>query len=181
MIHTAMSPTSSRRRPSGWIFSAALSLLHSASGCGDSADEAHLEHVIPHHKPASAALAVDQLQVRGAERFSGASSADQTAELSDIISWLPELAADTDVRRPQWERIRDISVELSRLSGPAVLPAGDASQQRWDELIAELDDLVPEADPAPISHSRHHEGEHEHVEDMKFDPHASHAHSGEHD
>lgn len=117
-------------------------------GCGDSAEAPHLEHLIPAHKPESLATAVTELRRRGAETYAetyaGGVTGEESAQLADIITWLPELAADSDARRAQWERIQSISRELAELQKSA--PA-DGSQ-RWRELVDELDDLARAAGAA---------------------------------
>lgn len=127
-----------------------LALLASpcVQGCtrdGSEEDE-HLEHVIPLHKPASYADMVAQLDMRWI-RLQNNADEQQLAELGDIVEWLPELAADSDLNRAQWEQVQSLSTKLQELY--ARLAGGtleDADRNRWQEIIAALRELVPASD-----------------------------------
>lgn len=59
-------------------------------------------------------------------------------ELEDILIWLPELAAETDLRRADWERVNSLSQELRRFV--------ESSRNRW-ELGSSSRDVVSDATP----------------------------------
>lgn len=112
-------------------------------GCGDVAEDHHLEHVIPKHKPRDLAASVVQLELRGAVVLSAQGTADARRELLDIVRWLPELAADSDLRRPQWERVTLVSRSLEELllREHGMSPREDEIE-RWNQLTAELETLT---------------------------------------
>ena len=72
----------------------------------DSAD--HMEHFVPPHKPASFEELVSQVMFR-CETLPRLAEADErefqkrSAELRDIIEWIPELAADSNLKRQSFE------------------------------------------------------------------------------
>lgn len=126
-----------------WWLLAATAML-TTSGCFPADDqEEHLEHSIPAHMPLSYASAVEQLKARGKRHFDGHLEPDELTKLLDIIGWLPEIAADSDLRRQPWEQIQKISVRLEQL---IVHPRPAEQRARWEELISVLDSFVPESD-----------------------------------
>ena len=90
-------------------------LLVSLSGCGSDSSQVadsddhdhHLEHFVPAHKPANYSEAIHEIEHR-AEHLSDhaghghGDEASQFQELQDIIDWLPELAADSDLKEAEW-------------------------------------------------------------------------------
>jgi hypothetical protein len=90
-------------------------VLATMSGCHtateSTAEDEHLEHHVPDHKPASLVVAWDQLKVRLGHLRSD-STAEEFTELRDIINWLPELAADSDLKRSQWDEIHAVSKQM---------------------------------------------------------------------
>lgn len=130
-----------------------LLLLAVLAGCGRAPDEdRHLEHVIPAHKPHSYAETVDQLQQRVQALSHTGSGSDRTVpleELGDIIRWLPELAADSDLRKLQWEQARDIAARMqSHFERIATDDNGEsvAAYAALLDEITELRTLVPYSD-----------------------------------
>jgi hypothetical protein len=131
-------------------------LLALLTGCGLAPDEdRHLEHVIPAHKPRSYAETVEQLDRRIqslSDADSGSERITQLEELGDIIRWLPELAADSDLRKPHWEQARDVAVRM-QLHFEQIAPEGsEESAAAYEALmneITELRKLVPVSDDSP--------------------------------
>jgi hypothetical protein len=79
-------------------------------GTGDSASvEDH--HGIPAHKPKTFAAAIETLsdRLRGWPESGDGIDREELAIVTDIVRWLPELAADTDLRRADWEQVLAIS------------------------------------------------------------------------
>lgn len=104
-----------RRCPCYLLFSL---LFLVAVGCADKAEEDHAEHHIPEHKPKSFADAVKEIP-RRIEAISVQASAGtgdrlerELLELQEIIGWIPELAADSDMRRAPWEEVQAIGGSL---------------------------------------------------------------------
>lgn len=114
-------------------------------GCGhhEEDEDHHLEHLIPAHKPESFAETVTELKSRGPAVFAGEATDDAQQELLDIVDWLPELAADSDLKRKQWEQARDTGLELRQMIAN---PTAEISQSRWNELVEELEELIPVSD-----------------------------------
>ena len=138
---------------------AVLSLA--VSGCGskddhheDHHDDHHLEHFVPAHKPADYGALVDELEKRiskqlpptgsGEEVKDPAQSATARQELIDIIGWIPELAADSELRKKDFEAAVAAGTRLSIALGFAKQTDGsspvDASM--IPELLDELKALV---------------------------------------
>lgn len=120
-------------------------LLFVFCGCGHHEDDEdhHLEHLIPDHKPASFAEAVPELSTRGLAVLTGQAASEARQQLLDIIDWLPELAADSDLGRKQWEQARDTGIELRRI---LTNPTAETSQPQWNQLVDELAALVSASD-----------------------------------
>lgn len=126
-------------------------------------DESHEDHDhhIPEHRPKDYPDAVRQLTrrielVRGEARHP-AHAMDELKKLRDVITWLPELAADSDLKKREWDRIHELAKRLDRLV-PADVPAfleqtapGSASRAAITALIGELEAIQPplRAAPAP--------------------------------
>ena len=154
------------RRPSRILLCTCL-VWGSVAGCTSSDDHAseddHLEHFVPAHKPHSFEELVTALSERRGAFGDRSVSADSTAvtELSDIIGWIPELAADSELRRANWDRAAAAGEKLHALwqerFGPQV--AGDATSgaagssgdagDRLAEAIDELQSLVAESRTLP--------------------------------
>lgn len=119
------------------------------------------DHHIPEHRPQDYSDAVRQLtrrieRVRSEARHP-AHAMDELKKLRDVITWLPELAADTDLKKPEWDRVHGLVKRLDRMI-PADVPAfqeqtapGSASRAAITELIGELETIQPplRAAPAP--------------------------------
>jgi len=122
------------------------------AGCNASPPGDHLEHHVPAHKPGSFAKAVEQLEIRDPFRPSGREAANpvvQQAELLDIIRWLPELAAETDLRRADWNAVQQASLQLEQIadSGRAADAERTAAASHYRELIGNLRELLSRAGP----------------------------------
>src|SRR5258708_34189387 len=92
------------------IATIALCLL---SGCHSDASGAVEEnaHQLAPHKPAGFVEAVQTIRDRLARFHATDASSDrevrrqQVRELKDIIQWLPEQAAETDMRKADWDNV----------------------------------------------------------------------------
>lgn len=153
-------------RPGRFILCAAV-IVGAVAGCAGSdnpeSEDDHLEHFIPAHKPHSFEELVTELSERGTALRDGSVSADSTAvtELNDIIGWLPELAADSELRKSDWERAVVASEKLQALwqerFGPraaAAAAGGSAAPpaDTGDRLAAAIDvlrSLVPASRTLP--------------------------------
>lgn len=144
--------------PSGRMILAGMLLV--LAGCGateqgsDSQEAEHLEHFVPAHKPKDFSLLVDQLALRFPQLVSAGSRTDADTpqgnaqqELADIIGWIPELAADSDLRKADFESALVAADKLSKLleetEGAANAKPVEAAV--FEPLIAELRQLVPKS------------------------------------
>jgi hypothetical protein len=94
------------------------SLLVLAAGChGTHVEEA--EHHTPAHKPADYPAAVDRLLVLHVEINSGRHRAseqiDAFVEAHDIVRWLPDLAADSDLSEKPWNAVYSTAQQLEAI------------------------------------------------------------------
>lgn len=122
-----------------------LGLVFAVTGCGglvtgspeEHHDEEHLEHHVPAHRPAGFTEAVDQIEQRFQAIRSGGHVPDESlSELSDILSWLPEIAADSDMRRKDWEQVDALSSQMLQ-SLTAWQSAGSHVESRDAENLAQ--------------------------------------------
>jgi len=144
--------------PVGCVILAGMLLM--LAGCGateqasDLPEAPHLEHFVPAHKPKDFSSLVDQLALRFPQLGSAGSNADPNnqaenaqQELADIIGWIPELAADSDLKKADFESAVVAADKLSKLFEDT----GDAANAKpveaavFEPLIAELRQLVPKS------------------------------------
>lgn len=113
-------------------------------GCmSEDEEDHHLEHLIPAHKPESFTAGVEQLDHRGQLFFSQKLKDKKLDELRDIVNWLPELAADSDLKRQQWEKVRSITFQLENLVSANPEAKG---HEVWSKCVSELTELIPDSD-----------------------------------
>jgi hypothetical protein len=123
---------------------AAALALCLAAGCHSGASSATEEedHQAPPHKPAGFVQALPAIRDRLAEFQSSDAPFDREArrqqarELKDIIQWLPEMAAETDLRKADWDNVNAASKRMA---------------VRWDEIAPRLVDRPSESGDAGIS------------------------------
>ncbi len=134
-------------------------------GCGAVSSggvDDHLEHHLPEHKPVSFAAAVEQVRLRHErlvtefQTMDAASVDREVSELLDIVGWLTELAADSPMKKPEWDEVNLSSKELlaidQRIAAAAkVNPRGEwpLEANRVAGLLALLTKMVPFADVKP--------------------------------
>ncbi|MES2788598.1 MAG: hypothetical protein V4719_03180 [Planctomycetota bacterium] len=140
-----------------------------ASGCGTAATDTsilqgntpqatRLEHHQAAHHPGTYAAAVNQLErcdMRLQAEAGHAASADVKRELKevlDILEWLPSIAADSDLKKSDWEQVKHSATQLTgfyQSSAAAVNAGGRPQNGTRDECrraIESLRGLVPAAD-----------------------------------
>lgn len=103
-----------------------LVLLASSLGCAASTtseSEEHHGHIIPEHKPDSFVHAVSDLHARNAKR--GNWDDTQRQEFEDIVNWLPELAAKTDLEKADWDAVHKISQSIATKVSDAEFEVAD--------------------------------------------------------
>ena len=176
------------------LVSAAL-LFVTISGCGQpsatASGETGHDHGVPHHMPRSLVDLCRQVRVR-LEMFDSNRADDTTkSELTDLVSWTPEFAADTDIGEGRWLPIYELSeqIRLSIESDPQ-----DWDVRRRDQIIR-LCQISEDAWRSLQSHQRveryqgHSHGDHGHDHghghghdhDHDHDHDHGHDHDDEHD
>lgn len=94
-----------------------ISLIGCLLGCGQSKESLHeMDHVTPAHWPNTLEDAAAKIR----ERLAATQSIDKPndnnvafEELSDLIGWVPEIAADTDLQEAEWNKLYEAS-EVAR-------------------------------------------------------------------
>lgn len=135
-------------RPLLTVVTAAV-LCTAPAGCSgpESEEDHHLEHVIPEHKPDDFADAVGELESRWTSLGDKPAGTERLQELTDIVDWLPELAADSDLKRAQWEQVQQTTQQLSGIIGRLQTGTATAADRvAWAQAVAGLQQLVPDAD-----------------------------------
>jgi len=142
-------------------------------GCTDSQQDPKnekLEHIVPGHWPTDLVDAAAKINLRAA-RLSGqppqasAQLADSQSvaegtlaedttivenQLRDIIGWVPEIAADTDLTEAQWLPIHQASQSLSKRLKTMRRPLDEATLGAIDDYCSQLIEaakLLPQDSP----------------------------------
>ncbi len=89
------------------------------AGCtqtGESAvEEDHLEHHIPDHKPKTYTETVRELDSRMRTLLNQSPASvnqEEKQQLEEIIDWIPELAADSELKHKDWNEVQQLSTEI---------------------------------------------------------------------
>lgn len=178
-------PAGGLSRPSGFVRSVLILAVATAglsvAGCGSSESEEdhHMEHFVPAHKPASFKGAVDALTERTSHLKlhvgdSGEIVQQELGELADIIGWIPELAADSDLNEQDWTQAVQVSGKMQIVYERSNADGGlETLLADLPPLIESLEPLVPRAGrPEPPMHHDHdhdHDGHHDHHHDHEDD------------
>ncbi|MEZ6038945.1 MAG: hypothetical protein R3C20_00470 [Planctomycetaceae bacterium] len=155
-----------------------LLLLSALSGCAASEhadvhdDDHHLEHFVPHHKPANFAVAVEEVEHRAQHLSEHAGhghddEAEEFQELIDIVNWIPELAADSDLNEPDWNTANSAAAVLARTLQSRQSKDGSLNLTDLPNAVATeqntLESLIAAAGkPEPAMHQDHDHDHHEH-------------------
>lgn len=115
-------------------------------GCaGTAGDHEEDAHALPEHHPRTFRRAVVDVGHRGGVLTSGMLEGSQwelqRRQLLDIVHWLPELAADTELGRRDWERVNDAARMLAR-ELESIAHAGDQAASRQKTLPTTLADAM---------------------------------------
>ncbi len=131
-----------------WVL--CLSSLVCAAGCGESKESLHeMDHVTPAHWPSDLTDAAHKLQERLARLKTSSAEADAAMalkELKDLVGWVPEVAADTDLPEKDWDKLYTSS-EIARkklLSTEAINPEITQDIEQLCALLTEAQTLIPQ-------------------------------------
>jgi hypothetical protein len=117
-----------------------------AGGCaGPAGDHEEDAHALPEHHPRTFRRAVVDIGHRGGVLTSGMLERPQwelqRRQLLDIVRWLPELAADTELGRRDWERVNDAARDLAK-ELESFKDSGDKASSRETTLSATLGEAM---------------------------------------
>lgn len=129
-----------------WGLGVLLSLVVLLGGCESEVQES--AHEIPVHKPESFVEGVAALEQRA---LSAAEWTDQQRqEFADIVGWLPELAAQTDLVKAEWDRVQAETLKLQeQLEASRAAVAGESLEAALRELRT-LADRAEEVEQHPV-------------------------------
>jgi len=126
-------------------------------GCGKSKDSLHeMDHVTPQHWPSSLSDAAEKIRERlsmlqvepaGDGTSSNPDPSTLLKELSDLVGWVPEVAADTDLAEQDWNKLYAAS-EVARkqlLRTKSIHPALANDIEALCVLLTEAQTLLPKA------------------------------------
>lgn len=131
-------------------------VLAVVTGCaGPAPDHEEEAHAVPAHHPRTFRRAVADIGRRGAVLTAGGlddeSREFQRRQLLDIVRWLPELAADTELGRRAWERVNGAAGSLAEGLDAIADPGGQgggraalsAIMEEALKTLAEVDASLP--------------------------------------
>ena len=139
--------------------------LASLVGCGQSAGETgdvyvdHEHEVRPAHHPESFPTSIAGLRVRLPVAANG--HARGAAEAAEIVGWMPELAADSDLTEAQWAPLAAGARELDALL-PRVAAGDAAALTEANAVLDRLAGLAGECGRDEFETVPHEEHTHEH-------------------
>lgn len=125
-----------------------LSGLFTLSGCLQGRESLHeMDHVLPTHWPADLGDAADKLRqrLRLCQGEPGETEATTQAarELKEIVEWLPEIAADTDLPEEDWDAIyQQVQGLRNQLGDSAKTVAMAAALESLTEIVEQKALLV---------------------------------------
>tara|TARA_R110002095_G_scaffold97122_2_gene85067 strand:+ start:73855 stop:74319 length:465 start_codon:yes stop_codon:yes gene_type:complete len=131
------------------------------SGCTETAqsgvEDDHLEHHIPEHKPDSFSATVKEVDTRMRTLLEN-NHADtyqvHKQELTDIISWIPEMAADSELKHTAWNEVKQISGNLKNVFKQIDFEDADANLvNQYFLLVDKLNQFSARSEPIKFSDS----------------------------
>jgi hypothetical protein len=101
-----------------WLLILGVAMAMSCGCARPAAEHDEEAHAVPAHHPRTFRRAVIDIGHRGTVLTSGMLDARsrerERRQLLDIVRWLPELAADTELGRRDWELVNDAADSLAR-------------------------------------------------------------------
>lgn len=147
-------------------FAAALCLavVAGCGGGGDPEQEEHAHHEFPDHRPGNYKEAVSAISQRSWELANrgGKIGSLEFGHFVDIITWIPEMAADSDMRKADWDKANNAAGKMR-----ALVLAQDLDIRQLESVVADelsvLKSLVDKAgEPETNLHNHHHHHGHDH-------------------
>lgn len=136
-------------------------------GCaGDEDSTGHVHHEFPQHRPGNLQEAVASVAHRSHDlaHHGGQRNTREFSEFVDVIRWIPEMAADSDLKQAQWETARQAAERIENLVLADRFEMSKLENAIGDDLKI-LRDLVPKAGtPEPDLHHDDHDHSHDHHE-----------------
>ncbi len=124
-----------------WRIPACL-LLCIVIGCAEGKESLHeLDHELPPHWPTSMSDAAAQIEERITLDSSSPYHSEARGELEDLVSWIPEIAADTDLTEADWLPIYELSETLRKH-----LAAGDVDVDVFKDDFKRLQSLLRDSE-----------------------------------
>jgi hypothetical protein len=126
-------------------------LAFAVNGCANPSSDGEyekVEHFVPAHWPSDLLDASSKIEDRTLQ-LSGKTAANAPAlegELRDIVGWIPEIAADTELTEEQWDPLYFASEELSKRLAKMPRPLDDATLKaiaEYRNLLSETAKLLP--------------------------------------
>jgi len=126
-------------------------LAITAVGCGSQPADGEyekVEHFVPAHWPSDLLDASLKITER-ALQLSGQSTTDTPTienQLRDIVGWVPEIAADTDLTEAQWNPVYAASETLSKRLAKMPRPLDDAmlvAIDQYCQMLTATAELLP--------------------------------------
>ncbi len=113
-------------------------LLTATFGCDQGKESLHdMDHFVPEHWPTDMRDAADKIGERLAiiqdSEQDAAIQATAQKELQDLVAWVPEIAADTDIGEAEWMPIYELSEEIRKQLKPGE-PAGEQQISKLSDL-----------------------------------------------
>lgn len=138
-VSVRVSPAAVRRRQRWLSLCCLLLALPLLSGCVQSSiegeEEAH--HEFPPHRPSSFEQLVSELEQRVTQHQLQGSIPGDDSELQDLVGWIPEFAADSELKRQDF----DNAVSLGRQLQPELADGGVLSGDRAERVGKSLQGL----------------------------------------
>ncbi len=109
-------------------------------GCAAERESLHeMDHELPPHWPQNMDDAAQKIEQRLSQLESKESLETTREELSDLIEWAPEVAADTDLPEAEWLPIYELSETLRRHLSAKDISLNDCSDdlERFVVLLRE--------------------------------------------
>lgn len=119
-------------------------------------EEDHLEHHIPEHKPESYSITVSEIKTRMKwllENNQTEESQVKRQELAEIIAWVPELAADSELKHQEWNEVKQLSTELNTVFQQIDLTTADSELvDQYFLLVKNLNEFTARSETNKFNH-----------------------------